>query len=62
LKKDSPYAFVAGIILTLLAWLTVVEVIWPASVPLYLIPMSIFIIILWVNAWRVMRKQQKTTG
>jgi hypothetical protein len=63
LKKDSPYAFVAGIILTLVLWLIVVEIIWPASVPLYFIPISIFVIILWLNAWRVTRKkQQASTG
>ena len=63
MKKDSPYAFVAGIILTLLVWLVVVEIIWPSSVSLYFIPISIFIIILWLNAWRVTRKkQQPSTG
>ena len=59
MKKDSIYAIVAGMILTLVLWLIVVEIIWPASVSLYFIPMSVFIIILWLNAWRVTRKKQK---
>lgn len=48
-------------ILTLLMWLVVVEGIWPASVSLYLIPMSVFIILLWLNGWRVTRKKQRAS-
>jgi hypothetical protein len=36
-------------ILTLVLWLIVVEIVWPASVSLYLVPMSVFIIILWLT-------------
>jgi hypothetical protein len=60
LKRDSIYVIVAGMILTLLVWLMVVEIIWPANVTLYFIPISIFIITLWLNAWRVTRMKQKT--
>jgi hypothetical protein len=56
LRKDIPYGIVAGIILTLLMWLVVMEVITPESVPLYAIPMCVFIIILWLNAWRIAKK------
>jgi hypothetical protein len=59
LEKDTSYAIVAGIILTLTLWLIVMELVWPAYVSLYIIPMSVFAIILWLNAWRVTKKKQK---
>ncbi len=59
MKKDSPYAFVAGIVITLVLWLIVVEIIWPASISLYFFPISIFVIIVWLNGWRVSRKREK---
>jgi hypothetical protein len=54
--KKIPYGIVAGIILTLLMWLVVMEVLWPESVPLYVVPMCVFVIILWLNAWRIAKK------
>ncbi len=62
MKKDSPYAILAGIVLTLLVWLAVVEIIWPASVSLYFVPMSVFIVALWLNGWRVSKKQKAAIG
>jgi hypothetical protein len=60
LKKDIPYGIVAGIILTLLMWLVVMEVIRPESAPLYVIPMCVFVIILWLNAWRIAKRTAST--
>jgi hypothetical protein len=57
LKVGIPYGIVAGIIFTLLIWLVVMEAIWPESVPLYVIPMCVFVIILWLNAWRIAKRQ-----
>jgi hypothetical protein len=60
LRKEVPYGIVAGIILTLLIWLVMMEVIWPESIPLYVIPMCVFVIILWLNAWRIAKRQAST--
>ena len=58
MKRDGIYAIEAGMILTLVLWLIVVDIIWPASVSLYLIPISVFII-LWLNAWQVTKDRLK---
>ena len=58
MRKDSPYAILTGMILTLMVWLLVMEVVWPASVSLYFFPISVFVVILWLNAWRVSKKQK----
>jgi len=57
LKRDSIWAITAGLLLTLLATLVVVRVLFPNDVALYMIPASVFEIILWLNAYRVSRKK-----
>jgi len=47
----------AGILLTLLGTLVVVRVLFPNGVALYMIPTSVFEVILWLNAYRVSRKK-----
>ena len=44
-------------LLTLLATLVVVRILFPNDVALYMIPTSVFEIILWLNAYRVSRKK-----
>jgi hypothetical protein len=44
----------------LVGTLVVVRVLFPNDVALYMIPTSVFEIILWLNAYRISRKKQIT--
>ena len=59
MKRDSIWAITAGIFLTMLVLLVVVRVLFSNDVALYLIPMYVFTIFLWLNAYRVSRKKAK---
>ncbi len=58
MKRDSVWAILAGILLTLLVLLVVEELVFPNMVALYMIPMSALVVFLWLNAYRVSRKKQ----
>ena len=58
MKKDSIWAILAGILLTMLILLFVARLLFPNDVVLYIIPMYIATIILWLNAYRISRKKK----
>ena len=58
MKRDSIWAILAGILLTLLVLLVVEELVFPNKVALYMIPMSVLVVVLWLNAYRISRKKQ----
>ena len=57
MKKDSVWAILAGILLTMLVLLFAVKLLFPNDVVLYIIPMYVATIFLWLNAYRVSRKK-----
>jgi hypothetical protein len=58
MKRDSIWAVLAGLLLTMLVLLVVVRSLFPNDVILYIIPMYVVMIVLWLNAYRVSRKKQ----
>jgi hypothetical protein len=58
LKKDSIWAILAGILLSMLLILVAVRLLFPNDVVLYIIPMYIATIVLWLNAYRISRRKQ----
>ena len=58
MKRDSIWAIVAGILLTIVLVLIVEELLFPNEVAVYLIPFGVFIVFLWLNAYRMSRKNR----
>ena len=48
----------AGILLTMFMLFVVVRYLFPNDVVLYIIPMYLFTIFLWLNAYRISRKRK----
>ena len=57
MRRDSVWALLAGLLLTLIGVLVVVWVLFPDDVVLFMIPMYVFAIALWLDAYRVARKK-----
>ena len=57
MKKDSLYAFVAGILLTMLLVFVAFKLLFPDDIYPYLVSAYVFTIILWLYAYRVSRKK-----
>jgi heme/copper-type cytochrome/quinol oxidase subunit 4 len=60
LRRDSLWAFIAGILLTIVLLLVVEESFIPQDVSLTMIPLGAFIVFLWLNAYRVSWKRKTT--
>jgi uncharacterized membrane-anchored protein len=60
--RDSIWAIVAGILLTIVLLLVVEEVFLPQDVSLTMIPLGAVIVFLWLNAYRVARKKQSVSS
>ena len=58
MKRDSIWAILAGILLTMFVLFVVVRYLFPNDVALYIIPMYLFTIFLWLNAYRISRKRK----
>ena len=57
MKRDSIWAIVAGILLTIFVLLTFEELFFPAEVAPSMIAGGAFAVFLWLNAYRVSRKK-----
>ena len=57
MKKDSVYAFVAGILLTMLLVFVAFKLLFPDDIYPYLVSAYVFTIVLWLYAYRVSRKK-----
>jgi len=57
LKQDSIWAFVAGILLTLLVLFVFEGLFFPRDLGITMIPAGAFVLFLWLNAYRVSRKK-----
>ena len=58
MKRDSIWAFVAGILLTSVVVTVVIWAVFPADFDTLVIPMYLFEIILWLYAYRVSRRRE----
>ena len=58
MKQDSIWAITTGILLTLLLVLIVEGAFFPQDVGATMIPIGVFDVFLWLNAYRVSRKKQ----
>ena len=61
MRRDSVWAFVVGIVLTLLALLAVDQLVFPNDAVGFWIVGLCFGLFLWLNAYRVSRKKQVET-
>jgi hypothetical protein len=57
MKRDSIWAFVAGILLTSVALSVFVWAFFPDDFLEYAFPLYVFEVLLWLNAYRVSRKK-----
>ena len=58
MKRDSIWAFLVGILLTLLGVLAIDEVLFPNDMIVFLVPTSAVMIFLWLNGYRIARKKK----
>jgi len=61
LKRDSIWAIVAGILLTIAVVLTIEELFFPDEVAPSMIASGTFAVFLWLNAYRVSRRKHVAT-
>jgi hypothetical protein len=61
MSRDSVWAILAGILLTLLALLVFEELFFPKDLGITMIPSGAFAVFLWLNAYRIGKKKRSVT-